>query len=95
MSLRNWVKHLISSSNNPPSLAVRSGKHFRRRALLRRAAVLCAALSAVAAAFAALFGSRWRSVPLPDGLDVNDLGCRPGGREIFLRRLAACRTAHL
>lgn len=53
-----------------------------------------AAGRAADAAFAATFGPRWRSVSLPDGLDLNDLGRRPRGRETFFRRLAACRAPH-
>ena len=43
------------------------------------------------ARFADYLGARWRPLALPDGNDLNDLACRPGGREEFFRLLAAQR----
>lgn len=39
--------------------------------------------------FGALFGIRWEPLRLPDGCDLNDLGSRPDGREVFFRLLAS------
>ena len=43
--------------------------------------------------FGAGLGARWRPIELPDGLDLNDLGCRPDGRALFFRLVAAARSA--
>lgn len=36
-------------------------------------------------------GVRWRPIALPDGQDLNDLGCRRDGRAVFFRLLADAR----
>jgi DNA primase len=41
--------------------------------------------------FAAQLGGRFRSLRLPDGCDLNDLGRRPQGRALFSRLVAAAR----
>src|SRR5581483_2370804 len=46
-----------------------------------------------AARFGEQLGGRWRSLPLPEGCDRNDLGRRPGGPAEFFRLLAAARRA--
>jgi hypothetical protein len=38
-------------------------------------------------------GSRWRPLRLPDGVDLNDLGRRPHGRDWFFRLLSAARMS--
>ncbi|HET8630724.1 MAG TPA: toprim domain-containing protein, partial [Thermomicrobiales bacterium] len=50
-----------------------------------------AAGRAAAARYARHFAGRWRTVRLPAGCDLNDLGRRPGGRARFLARLRAAR----
>lgn len=51
-----------------------------------------AAGAKAAADGAAIFQERWRPIPLPDGCDLNDLGCRPGGRDHFFALLRQCRA---
>lgn len=46
---------------------------------------------AAAARFGAVLGRKWVPLSLPDGLDLNDLGRRSGGREEFLAILGAAR----
>ena len=46
---------------------------------------------AAAERFGSALGSRWRSVALPDGCDLNDLGRRPEGRALFFRLVGAAR----
>jgi DNA primase len=41
--------------------------------------------------FEAVLGRRWVPIALPDGDDLNDIGCRPGGRGLFFRLVAAAR----
>lgn len=41
--------------------------------------------------FGAQLGRRWRPLRLPDGIDLNELGLRPHGRDWFLRMLGAAR----
>ena len=75
------------------------GTHLpaERLAFLARAGVVYGALDAdeagraAAARFAEALGERWRPLPLPEGLDLNDLGCRPDGRQEFFRLLAQAR----
>jgi DNA primase len=50
-----------------------------------------AAGRAAAERFGAHFGNRWRSLPLPDGRDLNDLGCQAEGRNAFFALLNATR----
>ena len=45
------------------------------------------------ARFAERLGERWQPVPLPEGCDLNDLACQPGGADEFFRRLRAARAA--
>jgi DNA primase len=44
-----------------------------------------------AARFGAQLGDRWRPLRLPDGIDLNELGLRPHGRDWFYRLLSAAR----
>jgi DNA primase len=44
-----------------------------------------------AARFGKQLGERWRPLRLPDGLDLNELGLRPHGRDWFFRMLGAAR----
>lgn len=46
---------------------------------------------AAAERFGAVLGRKWVPLALPDGLDLNDLARRPGGREEFLATLAKVR----
>lgn len=64
-----------------------------RLGLLSRAEVIYGVLDGDAAAerFAARLGERFRSLRLPDGLDLNDLGRQPAGRATFFRLLADAR----
>jgi DNA primase len=41
--------------------------------------------------FEAAFGSRWRTIALPEGLDLNDLGRRADGRALFFKLVADTR----
>ncbi len=41
--------------------------------------------------FGAVLGRKWVPLALPDGLDLNDLAMRPGGREEFFATLARAR----
>jgi DNA primase catalytic core len=41
--------------------------------------------------FEAVLGQRWLPISLPEGNDLNDLGCRPGGRAQFFRLVADAR----
>jgi DNA primase len=41
--------------------------------------------------FGAVLGRRWVPLELPPGTDLNDLGCRPGGRRQFFGLLAEAR----
>ncbi|MCX6021484.1 MAG: CHC2 zinc finger domain-containing protein [Chloroflexi bacterium] len=41
--------------------------------------------------FAEQLGDRYRPLHLPEGCDLNDMGCRPDGRGDFFRLLAAAR----
>jgi DNA primase catalytic core len=41
--------------------------------------------------FGAALGHRWQPVALPDGCDLNDLGCRPDGQALFNRLVTATR----
>ena len=50
-----------------------------------------AAMQETAARFGVDLGSRWRPLRLPDGVDLNDLGLRPHGRDWFFRLLSAAR----
>ena len=45
------------------------------------------------ARFGEQLGSRWRPLTLPPGMDLNDLGRQPNGREEFFRLLHAARQA--
>ncbi|HUZ76281.1 MAG TPA: toprim domain-containing protein, partial [Chloroflexota bacterium] len=47
-----------------------------------------------ASRFAVELGDRLRPLPLPDGCDLNDLGCRPGGHAFFFQLLEQNRRAH-
>jgi DNA primase len=47
-----------------------------------------------ASRFAAELGDRLRPLRLPDGCDLNDLGCRPGGEACFFHLLEQNRRAH-
>jgi DNA primase len=42
--------------------------------------------------FGAVLGRRWVPLDLPPGADLNDLGCRPDGRQHFFSLLADART---
>lgn len=44
--------------------------------------------------FSRTLGPRFRPLRLPDGCDLNDLACRPHGREQFFRLLAASGPEH-
>jgi DNA primase len=50
-----------------------------------------AAGRAAAERFGVHLGARWRPLWLPPGRDLNDLGRRPDGRELFARLLAAAQ----
>ena len=50
-----------------------------------------AAGRAAAGRLGAHLGARFRSLRLPEGYDLNDLGRHPGGREAFFRLLAAAQ----
>lgn len=41
--------------------------------------------------FGHVLGRRWVPLELPGGLDLNDLGCQPGGRALFFRLVADAR----
>jgi DNA primase len=41
--------------------------------------------------FGTVLGRRWVPLELPTGTDLNDLGCRPGGRRLFFTLLAEAR----
>lgn len=43
---------------------------------------------AASQAFGAILGPRWRPLALPEGCDLNDLGRRSDGRQVFFRLLA-------
>ncbi|HVA87819.1 MAG TPA: CHC2 zinc finger domain-containing protein [Candidatus Saccharimonadales bacterium] len=50
-----------------------------------------AAGHAAARRFGAQLGNRWQPLPLPDGRDLNDLGCLSDGRNTFFALLNATR----
>jgi DNA primase len=72
-----------------------------RFGFLARAAVVYGVLDGDAAGAkaaadgAAIFQERWRSIPLPDGCDLNDLGRRPDGRAHFFDLLRRHRATTL
>lgn len=49
---------------------------------------------AAAERLSGVLGDRFRPLWLPDGLEIDDLALRPGGRAAFGRCLAAARAAH-
>lgn len=49
---------------------------------------------AAARRFATLLGPRFRPIALPEGLDLNDLARRPGGRALFMNLLDAAWRGH-
>jgi DNA primase len=68
-----------------------------RLGFLARARVVYGVLDGDAAgrtaaeSFGALLGPRWCPLVLPDGCDLNDLGRRPDGRQVFFRLLSSVR----
>jgi hypothetical protein len=70
---------------------------FDRLGWLARARVIFGVLdadsagNAAAARFASALGRRWVPIQLPDGTDLNDLGCRSDGRALFFRLVSAAR----
>jgi DNA primase len=70
---------------------------FDRLGWLARARVIFGVLDAdragheAAERFGAALGARWRPIELPDGLDLNELGCRADGRRQFFRLVSEAR----
>ena len=42
--------------------------------------------------FGAALGRRWRPLGLPEGVDLNDLGSRPNGRQAFIQLVTTARS---
>jgi len=74
---------------------------FDRLGWLARARVIYGVLDGdrggreAAERFGAALGRRWQPLGLPEGCDLNDLGCQPGGRALFFRLVAQAREARI